>query len=266
MHPQVHQDHPGECPICHMKLIKISNSQEQKEHLQHTGAPTSEERPSSTIATPGQLARIGVQESLVERMDLILHIPVSGRFISSSTVAFQVYESDLRNVKPGLAFKGENNLFPEIEVNGNISSVDSLVDPTSRTVRALGSIKNGPKSIIPETTFRGDIEIHLKNVLAIPESAVLHTGKSDIVYMVHGEGYLVAQNVKLGAKSEGYYEVLAGLSAGDFISSGPNFLIDSEAKIRGASDGSTGNKTPECPSDQHWDIPMAMCMPGKASQ
>src|ERR1035437_2331094 len=23
MHPQIHQDHEGECPICHMKLVRV---------------------------------------------------------------------------------------------------------------------------------------------------------------------------------------------------------------------------------------------------
>ena len=25
MHPQVHQDRPGECPICHMRLVQVRN-------------------------------------------------------------------------------------------------------------------------------------------------------------------------------------------------------------------------------------------------
>lgn len=236
MHPQVHQDHPGECPICHMKLIKVSEKNvaasaqaTKQEHLGHTAL-----RVAAVMATSEQLERIGVQKVSVEKMDLTLHIPVSGRFISASTVAFQVYESDLRYIKSGLAFKGENNLYPEVEVIGAISSVDSLVDPTSRTVRVLGSVRNGPKFVLPETTFRGDIEVNLKKVLSIPESSVLHTGKDDIVYVIHDGGHLMAKIVKLGIKTEGFYEVLAGLSENDTISSGPNFLIDSEAKIKGA--------------------------------
>jgi hypothetical protein len=83
------------------------------------------------------------------------------------------------------------------------------------------------------------VEIRLKGVIGIPESSVLHTGNGDIVYMVHEGGHLMAQAVKLGLKAESYYEVLDGLEAEDFITSGPNFLIDSEAKIRGA--GSNGH-------------------------
>jgi len=116
-------------------------------------------------------------------------------------------------------------------------------------------------------SFRGEIQIELKDRIAIPESSVLHTGAGDLVYLFNSENKLSPQKVSLGMKTEGFYEVVAGLNVDDSISSGPNFLIDSEAKIRGASLDSSGEKkTPACPSDQHWDVPMAMCMPGKDSK
>jgi Cu(I)/Ag(I) efflux system membrane fusion protein len=126
-------------------------------------------------------------------------------------------------------------------LSGTVSSVDSIVDPTSRTVRVVGRIEKGPTGLVSETTFSGEIEIVLKGVTAIPESAVLHTGTGDIVYMVHDDGSLMAQPVTLGQKAESYYEVVEGLAPGEFISSGPNFLIDSEAKIRGVGGGVSGH-------------------------
>jgi len=250
MHPQVHSDKPGECPICHMKLVSIKPQQNQA---------AKDESRAEVQATESQLALLGIQKHTVEKMDLKVLLPVSGRFLSSSSVAFQVYESDLRYVKPGLSFKGESSFYPEEEILGTISSVDSIVDPTSRTVRVVGSVKKGPRGLFSETSFRGEVEIILKDRIAIPESSVLHTGSGDLAY-IFGEGNrLTARQVKLGPKTETFYEVLDGLQVGEVISSGPNFLIDSEAKIRGVSNPAT----PSCPAGQHWDIPMAMCMPGK---
>ena len=167
-------------------------------------------------------------------MSLRGSIPVSGRFISSSSVAFQIYESDLRYIKSGLTFTGESSFYPEEKISGIISSVDSIVDPTSRTVRVVGSIRNGGSGNNPETGFRGDIQFELHERVAIPESSVLHTGNHDLVYLFTDGNKLSARPVSLGLKSEGFYDVLDGLKPGDNISSGPNFLIDSEAKIRGA--------------------------------
>lgn len=260
MHPQIHSDKPGECPICHMKLVQVKPQQAQVQ------IETKGDGRSEVQATDSQVALLGIQKHTVEKMDLRVMLPVSGRFLSSSSVAFQVYESDLRYVKSGLTFKGESSFYPEEEILGTISSVDSIVDPTSRTVRVVGSVRKGPRGLFSETSFRGEVEISLKDRIAIPESSVLHTGSGDLVY-IFGEGNrLSARQVKLGPKTESFYEVLDGLMVGEVISSGPNFLIDSEAKIRGVSkpNGTSGKpSTPSCPEGQHWDIPMSMCMPGK---
>lgn len=251
MHPQIHMDHPGECPICHMKLVLVKAQEAQAQETSRADVQTS----------PNQMNLIGVQKAQVERMDLNLAIPVSGRLLSSTSVAFQVYESDLHFMKPGLPFEGQTS---DGELKGTITSVDSIVDPTSRTVRVVGRIDKGPKTLVAETTFSGVVEIKLKDRVSIPESSVLHTGTGDLVYVFTNGSKLSARKIMLGSKSEGFFEVTSGLEPGEFISSGPNFLIDSEAKIRGTSD-STGatSKKPSCPEGEHWDTPMAMCMPGK---
>ena len=229
MHPQIHQDHPGECPICHMKLVKVTKKIEQK------GEGEGDKR-ASVSATESQFMLLGAQKQEVETMDLRAVIPVSGRIISRSQVAFQVYEKDLSYIRPGLSFKGSGSIHSEEEISGVVTSVDSIVDPTSRTVRVVGAIRKGPSNLLSETSFRGEIGLVLKDRVAIPESAVLHTGNGDLVYLVKEDSSLTARRIKLGLKTEGFYEVREGLSPGDVISSGPNFLIDSEAKIRGAND------------------------------
>jgi Cu(I)/Ag(I) efflux system membrane fusion protein len=261
MHPQIHSEHPGECPICHMKLVQV------KAQPKEGAAKESEEKRSDVQATSLQLEAIGVQKAEVEKMTLIATLPVSGRIISSTSVAFQAYEQDVRYLRLGLNFKGTGSIYPEDEIRGVIASVDSIVDPSSRTVRVLGQIQERSRSLIPETSFRGEVEIKLPDRIAIPESSVLHTGQGDLVYVVDKNDKLSPRKIKVGLKTSSYYEVLAGLSVGETISSGPNFLIDSEAKIRGASASMAQESTsnlPSCPEDQYWDIPMSMCMPGKS--
>lgn len=233
MHPNIHMDKAGECPICHMKLVQV-----QAQEAQAAARAEKKTGRETVYATNSQVQLLGVQKHTVEQMDLKVLLPVSGRFISSSAVAFQVYESDLKTVKPGLTFRGESSFYPEEEIEGVISSVDTIVDPSSRTVRVTGSIRKGPRNLVSESSFRGEIEILLKNRIAVPESAVLHTGSADIVYLFSDDNRLTSKPVKLGAKTETFYEILKGLEGGEVISSGPNFLIDSEAKIRGTPEGS----------------------------
>lgn len=231
MHPQIHAAHSGECPICHMQLVKI------KTPLNNTESSHEKKNRAEVDIAQAQLEMIGVERHKVEKMTLFVRVPISGRAISNNSIAFQIYESDLRYIKKGLSFTGHSTLFPEEEINGEISSVDSIVDSSSRTVRAIGIIQHAKKELILESSFRGDIILELKERVAIPESSVLHTGNGDLVYLIkEGSLTLIGKKIKIGLKSEGFYEVLEGLSIGEIISSGPNFLIDSEAKIRGASE------------------------------
>ena len=107
MHPQIHTDKPGECPICHMKLIQVKAKGSHGAH-----GPEKENR-ATVVPSPYQMQLIGVQKVVVETMNLIGRIPISGRLISPSTVAFQVYESDIRYLKPGMSFKGESSFARE---------------------------------------------------------------------------------------------------------------------------------------------------------
>lgn len=230
MHPFIHMDRPGKCPICHMDLVKV---EAQATESQTTQADVSKTR-GSVVAPANLLSLVGVSKHKVEKMNLEVKIPVAGRFNSSRSVSFQVYEQDLRLLKNGLKFTGTSPSQPDETFAGTITSIDSIVDPTSRTVRVVGQLQNS-KTMPSETTFEGSIEIPLRNRLAIPDDAVLHTGTQDLVYSFSSGNVLSAKSVKLGVHTQNYYEILNGLQEGEVISSGPNFLIDSEARIRGTA-------------------------------
>jgi multidrug efflux pump subunit AcrA (membrane-fusion protein) len=75
--------------------------------------------------------------------------------------------------------------------------------------------------------------------LTIPVSAVLVTGKRNIVYvMADHENHFEAREVRLGARSDGRYEVLDGLVEGEMVVSQGGYLIDSESQLRTGSGAS----------------------------
>jgi len=69
--------------------------------------------------------------------------------------------------------------------------------------------------------------------LTIPDSAVIDTGVQQVVYVDLGDGTFEPREVQIGLRSGGYAEVLKGLKEGEGVSSSANFLIDSEAQIKG---------------------------------
>jgi multidrug efflux pump subunit AcrA (membrane-fusion protein) len=70
-------------------------------------------------------------------------------------------------------------------------------------------------------------------VLAVPHSAVLFTGKRNIVYVEKEEGNYVPREVVLGPKADEYYPVVDGLSVGEKVVTEGNFLIDSQMQLLG---------------------------------
>jgi len=70
-------------------------------------------------------------------------------------------------------------------------------------------------------------------VLAVPHSAVLITGKRNIVYVEKEEGIYALREVILGPKADGYYPVIKGLSVGEKVVTEGNFLIDSQMQLLG---------------------------------
>ena len=70
--------------------------------------------------------------------------------------------------------------------------------------------------------------------LAVPVSAVLPTGKHDVVFVDKAEGKLEPRYIELGRRYGDYYELRSGLKEGERVVTSANFLIDAEAKVQGA--------------------------------
>ena len=57
-------------------------------------------------------------------------------------------------------------------------------------------------------------------------------GERHFVFVDVGGGRLVPREVRLGARANGYYEVLDGLRKGEVVVTSGNFLVAAESKLR----------------------------------
>ena len=70
-------------------------------------------------------------------------------------------------------------------------------------------------------------------VLAVPTTAVLDSGTRRIVYVERQPGEFVPTEVNVGPRAGDFYPVINGLKEGDRVAVRGNFLLDSQAQIRG---------------------------------
>jgi Cu(I)/Ag(I) efflux system membrane fusion protein/cobalt-zinc-cadmium efflux system membrane fusion protein len=83
-----------------------------------------------------------------------------------------------------------------------------------------------------------DVVIHgptISNAVAIPQSAVIHSGRRNIVFVDLGEGRFEPREVDLGVKGdEDLIQVVKGVAAGEAVVTQAQFMLDSESRIQEA--------------------------------
>ncbi|MBI5888536.1 MAG: efflux RND transporter periplasmic adaptor subunit [Deltaproteobacteria bacterium] len=72
------------------------------------------------------------------------------------------------------------------------------------------------------------------SALSVPDSAVIDSGRTQIVIIDRKDGAFEPRKVTVGAKGNGYYEIRSGISAGEWVVTSANFLIDSESNLSAA--------------------------------
>ena len=151
---------------------------------------------------------------------------------------FDLYESDLRNVRSGQTVIFSVKSFPGETFRGTISFVEPVVDSDRRTARARVQLANPGGRFRPGMLARGQIERSNGGdaPLVIPRSAPLITGTRALVYVqvpgMEAPTY-EPREVVLGGRTGDFYEISAGLQEGELVVVHGAFRLDSELQIRG---------------------------------
>ncbi len=151
-----------------------------------------------------------------------------------------IYESDLPFVVVGMPIEIDLPYWPVKVFRGRISFLDPQLDPQTRTMRARMELANPGLALKPGMYADSHLKFDLGTKLVVSEDAVVRTGKRDIVFVRSADGNLIPAEVTVGIRSDGYFEVLAGLKEGDQVVTSANFLIDSESSLKAALLAVTG--------------------------
>lgn len=153
-------------------------------------------------------------------------------------VDFDLPEIYLSRLQPGLLVKARSAAWPDEEFVGEVSSVDTRVDPVSRTVRVRSIMPNSKGHLRPGMFMTVTLLNDTVEALVIPERALIPERSVQYVYVV-GENQIVERRVvKIGRRRPGEVEILEGLRAGE------NVVVDGTQKAR---DGQPVNVVPAEP-------------------
>jgi Cu(I)/Ag(I) efflux system membrane fusion protein len=153
--------------------------------------------------------------------------------LSTLWIIADIYEYELPFVKVGQPAQIFLSYFPGKELSSKIDYIYPTISADTRTAKIRLTLPNPQGRLKPQMFANVEIRISLGQKLVIPESAVIDTGTSQIVYVDKGEGAFEPREVELGLRADGAVEVLRGIKAGEKVASSANFLIDSEAQLKG---------------------------------
>jgi Cu(I)/Ag(I) efflux system membrane fusion protein len=159
--------------------------------------------------------------------------------LSSIWVNFDIYESDLSQVKIGSPVTYSVKSYPGEEFSGTISFIDPIIDSKKRVATARVEAQNPGLKFKPDMFVEGTMKSQIstkKEALIIPKSAIMWTGKRSVVYVkTGGEENLrfVMREVVLGAAAGDGFIIDEGLQEGEEIASNGTFSIDAAAQLSG---------------------------------
>ncbi len=211
-----------------LRLWDITDEQIQK--IERTGKPIR----TLTVYSPASgyvLQKMAVQgmrvmpgEKLFDVVDL-----------SSVWIVADIYEYELPLIKIGQTARIGLSYFPGKEFSSQVDYIYPSLASDTRTAKARFTIPNPDGVLKPQMFTNVEIKINLGNRLAVPSEAVIDTGVRQIAYIDRGDGQFEPREVTTGLKVDELVEVTGGIKAGEKVASSANFLIDSEAQLKGVA-------------------------------
>jgi len=144
---------------------------------------------------------------LVEPGDLITTLDD----LSVMKLDFAVPSTYLATLRPGLKIVARAPAFPGRDFTGEVRSVDSQVDPVTRSVVARAIVPNAGGLLRPGLLMTVTLFKNPRQALIVPEEALAPEGRREFVYVVEpGEpARAVKREVTLGARRVGEVEIVA---------------------------------------------------------
>ena len=130
---------------------------------------------------------------------------------------FDVPEVFLARLERGLMVTAHSAAWPDLEFHGEVISIDTRVDPVSRTITVRALLPNEPSRLragmfLTVSMLKEDVVS-----LLIPEQALIPERSKQFVFVINDQDLVERREVITGRRRPGQVEVLEGLSPGELV-------------------------------------------------
>jgi Cu(I)/Ag(I) efflux system membrane fusion protein len=146
----------------------------------------------------------------------------------------EVPESQSALLRVGAKVQARSPAVPGTAFEGRVQALLPEVNTTTRTLKARLELANPGGRLVPGMFVQMQLmDTRAEKALLIPTEAVIQTGKRTVVMLAEENGRFRPVDVDIGIESDGKTEVKRGLKAGQRVVVSSQFLIDSEASLKG---------------------------------
>lgn len=219
-----------------LKLISLGMTTHQVEQIQKsrkTQALVAVYAPQN-----GVVSRLKVRQGMRVKPEMDI---MSLADLSSVWLQTEVFERQANWVKVGGRAEARLAYLPGQDWQGTVDYIYPTLNPITRTLKVRLRFDNPGERMKPNMYAKVSIfDLPKQGVLAIPREAVIRSGHGERVVMALGGGRFNAQKIRTGMESGNMVEVISGLKVGEKVVTSAQFLIDSQASLKGSMDRMEG--------------------------
>lgn len=199
-----------------------------------------------------QVAQAQVQAAQARLENTLVRAPFSGKIglrrvspgslVSPGTVIttlddldpvkleFSVPEAFLGVLRKDLTVAARSPALQGRQFRGRIDSVDTRLDPVSRSILVRAILENEEDLLKPGMFLTVALQMRRSDILMAPEQAIVPERGQHYVYVVAPENRAARRQVELGQRIPGAVEIVAGLAAGERV------ITEGTQKVREGSE------------------------------
>jgi membrane fusion protein (multidrug efflux system) len=143
-------------------------------------------------------------------------------------VDFAVPENQLGSLRDGLELTARTAAQPDRPLKGRVLTVDSRIDPATRSVTVRALVPNTESLLRPGMFVNVTLTKDVYQALVIPEQALVPEQSRQFVFVVAG-GKVARREVQIGRREPGKVEIVGGLAQGERV------VVEGTQKVRDGS-------------------------------
>ncbi len=211
------------------RMLLLGMSDAQVARVASTGI--AQPRIALTAPTSGVVAELIARQGMTVTPGMTL-ARING--IATVWALANVPESQAALLQKGSLVEGRSPGSAGTVFSGRVEALLPDVDPATRTLKARIVLNNAGGALSPGMAVTLKFADPRRSpALLVPTEAIIATGQRTVVMLAEDGGRYRPVNVETGVESAGQTEIKKGLSAGQRVVVSSQFLIDSEASLKG---------------------------------